>query len=485
MSESGETSGRVAVIGGGITGLAAAHRLLELDPAIRVSVFESSSEPGGVLQTVQRDGFCMELGPDSMITQQPWGLDLCRRIGFDDELIGTNVAHRQTFVVKKKRLLQLPEGLAVMAPSRVWPMVATRILSPLGKLRLGWEYFLPKRPDNGDETLAAFARRRFGRETFERLVQPLASGIYMADSERLSMRAGFPRFVEMERGHGSLIRAARDQMKRRASAAQSASTGPRYSLFVAPKRGLRSLIDALITKLPTDCIETDTSVTQIDRPADGGWKVSLSTGEEAKVAVREFDAVIVATPAHAAARLLSTVDIPLATSLQKIDYAGCVTISLAFRREQIRNPLDGFGFVVPEIEGSDVLACTFSSVKYAGRSPEGMVLLRAFLGGACRPGVMDRSEGELRELALAELRPLLGISGAPQLDQVTCWSNVMPQYHVHHLDRVEEIEANAAQIEGLELAGNAFRGVGIPHCIHSGEDAAERVVETVRTRAGR
>lgn len=472
---------RVAVIGGGISGLAAAHRLSELDASLDVVVLESSDRPGGVLATECVDGFRMELGPDSMLMQLPWGVDLCRRIGFAGELIGTNQEQRQTWIVRSGRLIPLPEGLAIMAPSRIWPTVRSPILSVPGKLRLAWERFVPRRSENGDESLADFASRRVGREAFERLVQPLVSGIYMADPRRLSMQAAMPRFVAMEAEHGSLIRAARRAARNR----QTNPPGNQQSdipttMFVAPRDGMASLITALVDRLPPEVIRLHSTVTKLNRQPDGTWHLSgkcdsAGFGED-------FEGVILATPSGCSSRLLSDVDGTLANELSQIEHSGCIVVTLAFARDDVAHPLNGYGFVVPQVEQRDIIACTFSSVKYANRAPGGQVLLRVFLGGAMRADLLELDDAAVLSVVLRELKELLGVRSQPQLTRIVRWPNVMPQYHVGHLDRIERIDAAVAGLPGLELAGNSYRGVGIPHCIHSGEQSAERIAKTGSTK---
>jgi oxygen-dependent protoporphyrinogen oxidase len=412
----------------------------------------------------------IEQGADSFITSVPWGIDLCRRLGLADQLIGTNPQGRQAFVVRRGRLCPIPEGFMLMAPSRVWPIVATPLLSPLGKLRLASEYFIPRRHQDGsDESLASFVRRRLGREAFERLVQPLVAGIYTADPEKLSLAATLPRFQEMEREHGSLIRAARRQ--RAGQAANSPSNGPssgaRYGLFITPREGLSSIVDAIKARLPEGIVRTQRPVEAIGRESDR-WAVAEQL---------EFDAVILATPATVSAQLVSGVDAQLGIELAGIEYAGAVVVSMAFDRRQIRHPLDGFGFVVPAIERRRILSASFSSVKFPGRAPADKVLIRTFVGGACQRELCDLPDNDIERFVSEELAELLGVSSRPIWTMIARWSNSMPQYHVGHLDRVARIEARVAAIPGLALAGNAYRGVGIPHAIHSGEQAAEAVLK--------
>ena len=462
---------RVAVIGGGITGLAAAHRLLELDPTLDVAILEASDRLGGVIQTFHKDGFLIERSADNFITNVPWALDLCQRVGIAERLLETNASRRKAFVVHDGRLQHIPDGFLLMVPGRLWPIVKTPILTFRGKLRLAWEYFTPRRRDTADESLASFATRRLGREVYQRLVQPLIGGIYTADPEKLSIAATMPRLVEMERRHGGLIRGAR---RRRAPSAgdDAKSSGARYSMFVTPRGGLTSLIDAIAARLPQHTPRLNWPVEQLTRRADGRWRLTAS-GRDPKI----FEAVIVALPAPRAARLLASVDRQLATLLENITYAGATVVAVGYRREQVSHALNGFGFVVPSIEGRRILAGSFSSIKYADRAPQGSVLFRVFVGGACQAELADLSDADLRRLVGEELAELLGVRGEPTMCQIVRWKGAMPQYHVGHVELVERVETRAAELPHLELAGNAYHGVGIPHCIHGGEEAARRIVQ--------
>jgi oxygen-dependent protoporphyrinogen oxidase len=459
------------VIGGGISGLAAAHRLTELDPAIEIVLFEAADRLGGVLQTSRRDGYLLDHSADSFITNVPWALDLCRRIGLADELIHTSETGRRALVVRRGKLYPVPEGFTLMAAAKIWPVLSTPILSPWGKLRLAMEYFVPRRSDDGDESLASFARRRLGNQVFERLVQPLAAGIYTADAERLSLAAAFPRFREMERRHGSLIRAARCEARERGEKADAQASGARYSLFVAPREGLASLVEAIARRLPEGSVRLNSPVERLAARAEGGWNVSVA----GQAGAETFSAVIVALPAPRAARLLKEVDDQLSGHLAEIRYAGSAVVLLGYRRDQIARPLDGFGFVVPEIEHRQILAASFSSLKFAGRAADDRVLIRAFVGGASRPDLIEASDDELRRIVTGELGELLGVSGEPELFQVCRWAGKMPLYHLGHVELVERIESRVAALPNFALAGNAYHGVGIPQCIHSGEQAAQRV----------
>lgn len=458
---------RVAVIGGGISGLAAAHRLVELVPALDLTLFESAPRLGGVLDTVERDGCRYECSADGFLTALPWGVDFCKRVGLGSDLISTDESRRKAFVVCRGRLEPVPEGFIIMAPRKVGSVMTSRILSPLGKLRLAGELFIPRRKDPGDESVGSFVTRRLGRETYERLVQPLIGGIYTADPMHLSLAATMPQFATMERQHGGLIRGAG---KRRPGATTEKSGGARYSMFAAPRLGFRSLVEAVRARLPASAVRLQAAVTRLER--DGiGWRVTWEGG-----ASESFDAVILAVPAPDAAPLLTPVHAGLGEALAGIAYAGTAVVSVCYDRAQIRHALDGFGFVSPIIEKRTILAGSFLSQKYAGRAPEGRVLIRAFVGGALRPELVSRPDAELLGLVAGDLRDLLGTTGEPLTHHIARWPRKMPQYAVGHLDRVAALERLAAELPGFALAGNAYRGVGVPYCIHSGEMAAERVL---------
>lgn len=468
---------RIAVVGGGISGLAAAHRVRELDPACELVLLEAAKRLGGTLQTERRDGFLLESGADNFITSMPWGLNLCRRLGIEDQLLPTDSNHRHAFVVRRGRLHRIPEGFVIMAPSRIWPVVTTPILSPLGKLRMAWEFFVPRYAEDEDESLGSFVIRRFGRETYDRLVQPLVGGIYTGDPERLSVQTTMPRFVEMEREHGSVIRAVWSQASRQARRQTKGASGARYSMFVAPRDGMSSLIDALAARLPEDAIRTGCPVQSLVPEPDGGW--TLSFGDSSPGTVR-VDGVILATKATGASRLLARFDSTSANLLAEIPHSSCSLVSVGYNRQQIAHRLDGFGFVVPLVENRKILSGSFCSVKYPGRAPEGKVLLRAFIGGACQPQLADLSDTELLDIVRSEFAELLGVRGEPLLVDISRQQHAMPQYHVGHRRRVQQIEERLARFPGLQFAGNAYDGVGMPQCIHSGEQAAERVLQSVR-----
>lgn len=467
---------RVAILGGGITGLAAALRLEESGAAIDWRLLEASPRVGGVLETVRERDCLLELSADNFLTRDPWATDLCRRVGIEEELLPTDPARRRALVVSKGQIRRVPEGFVLMSPQKAWPILASPILSPLGKARLAAEGLVPTRRETTDESVAAFARRRLGREAFERLVQPLVAGIYTADPERLSMDATMAQFVRQEREYGSLTRAALSKRPaaNHATRAERKESGARYGLFVAPRNGMQQLVDAIEAHLPSERIATGAGVHAIHRDADGAWRLAGEGGEGRGV----YDELIVTLPAAPAAQALRTADGELADLLGQIEYAGCSVVCLSVAAGQIARPIDGFGFVVPQAEGRRLIAASFSSYKFPGRAPEGRVLIRAFVGGALQPELADLDDERLIAIVREELAQLVGLSGEADLQRVARWPRRMPQYHVGHLDLVDRIELRAREL-GVELAGAAYRGVGVPQCVHSGEQAAERVLARI------
>jgi oxygen-dependent protoporphyrinogen oxidase len=445
--------------------------LIELAPSLDVTLLEAQDRVGGILDTVCADGFLVERSADSFITSLPWAVDLCRQVGLGDRLLETHPRLRRAFVVHGGRLTRVPAGFVLMTFERLWPLLTSPLLSPWGKLRVACEPLVPRRRGDGDESVAMFARRRLGREAFERLVQPLVGGIYAADLEHLSMSATLPQLAAAERRHGSLTRAHRAQSR---GSTGSDDAGARYSLFMTPRQGLTSLVQAIVQRLPHGTVRLNCPVQGLVRRAQGGWDVAAAQGCEV------VDAVIVATPAAAAAEVVSAIDSQLTALLRSIQSSGTSVVSLGYSRGDVQHPLDGFGFVVPRREQRTILAASFSSVKFAGRAPGGKELIRVFIGGELQPELAALPDGELLRMAHAELQDLLGIRGQPCYQRVDRWTDAMPVYQVHHGTKVDQIEAIVDSLPGLALAGNAYRGVGIPQCIHSGRRAAEKVVDDLK-----
>ena len=539
---------RIAIIGGGLAGLAAAHRLSELARErgvnIEVTLFESGLRLGGVIGTERVGGYLIDSGADSFLTNKPAAVNLCRRLGIEERLIPTAERHRGALVLFDGRPCPVPEGFQLMSPTAIWPMLVSPILSPWGKLRMLMEFFVSPReasPSSGsvtqpstlnsqliDESLASFVRRRLGREALERLVQPLVGGIYTSDPEKLSLAATLPRFLEMERDHGSLLRATlfsnpnADSRQQTAgsrspgslpppqpTATDTTSSGARYGLFAGLAGGMEDLLSALRSRVAASCdVRLNAPVAQIVRastpkskapltltlsPEDGGegtGKLASSTAERQRYRVEladgsthTFDAVIVTAAAHHAAGMLVELDRELAGELHQIEYASTALVVTGHRLADVAHPLNAFGLVVPQRERRKVLAVSFSSRKFPDRAPNGSVLLRTFVGGALQPELFELPDEELISLVQAELADIFGVRGERELTRVYRYPRAMPQYHVGHLDRVARIEALTRRHPGLALTGNAYRGVGVPDVIAGAESVANGIIDQLIQRS--
>ncbi len=467
---------RVVVVGGGISGLAAAHRLMELNRDgsydIRVTLLEANQRVGGTIGTEHVSGFLVESGPDSFIAEKPWGLQLCERLGIASNLISLGSTRRNIYVVHQGSLVPLPEGFILMAPTRLWPLIRTPLFSWAGKLRMALELFLPRGGKGGDESLGSFVRRRFGQELLDRVAQPLMGGIYAANPEELSLKSTMPRFLELERTRRSIIWATWLEQRRRARS-QRTGSGARWGLFVSLADGMQQLVETLAGRLPEETVRKGTRAVRLVWNAEKKvWGIITDGGEEL-----EADGVILAIPAYGAADTLFSVAPELAKELAAIPYASTATVTLAYRRADIPNSLDGFGVVVPAQERRQIIACSFSSVKYSGRAPAENELVRAFVGGALQPELFEQSDEAMESSVRQEFAALLGIKAEPLFCRIHRHRRSMPQYRVGHSDRVGRIMEQLTKHRGLALAGNAYGGVGIADCIHSGEIAAEALLD--------
>jgi oxygen-dependent protoporphyrinogen oxidase len=396
-------------------------------------------------------------------------------LGLTSHLVSTQAAYQKIYVVHNGRLELLPEGFFLLAPTRFWPFVKTPLFSLTGKLRMAAEIFLPRAALNGDESLGAFVRRRFGAEALDRVAQPLVGGIYAADPDKLSLSATMPRFKEMERAHRSIILSMVSEQRRRARN-REAGSGARWSLFVTLAGGMQELVDRIVSRLPEGCVRLNTLIARLIRDTDKNlWKVTTGGNESLEV-----DGVVLATRSFQTADILGDVASTAADDLKQITYASTATVSLAFRQKDFPRPLDSFGFVVPAIESRKIMACTFSSLKYPGRAPEGHVLLRAFVGGSLQPELLQDDDATMEKNVRDELSRLLGVKAQPLFSRIRRYPNSMPQYHVGYQERIRNIEAAIDTLPGLALAGSAYHGVGISDCIRTGEEAAEKVVNQFR-----
>ena len=474
---------RVAIVGGGVTGLAAAYRLQEAAahgnlPRVEIRVLEASGRPGGLVRTETVSGLVLETGADSMIAQKPAGLALAERLGLGDEIVRLETPRPTMQVVHRGRLVDLPAGFLLLAPSRLRSLLGSRLFSWRGKLRMLAEPLVPRRSSGAtDESLAAFVARRLGREALDRAAEPIVGGLYTADADRLSLAATMPRFLELERKHGSVVRG----LRRAVSARRGKTAAPG---FVWLHGGMERLVDRLVAALAPGTVTLGARVEGIAREAAiGTWRI-----ETAGRPAFHADAVILAAPGFDAARLVAPVDLTLARDLAALDYASCATVHLLYRAERVRAPLSSYGFFVPRTAGLSILGCSYVSEKFKGRAPADRVLLRAFLGGARDPGILDRSDDERIETAHRTLAGLLQIEGDPEWARSHAHPRSMPQYVVGDRGRIERIDERMGSHPGLFVAGSVVGAVGLPDCIESGERTAARALSWLaafRTRAAR
>ncbi len=449
----------IAVVGGGISGLAVAHALVERAAALArpvdVRLFEQASRLGGTMFTEPAGGFHVEWGPNGFLDSKPHTAELAARLGLADALLPASDASSRRWVLSRGRLRPIPTS-----PQR---FLFSSLLSMSAKWRVLREPAAPPPPDGVDETIAAFARRRLGPETAARLIDPFVSGVFSGDPETLSVRSAFPRLVELEREYGSLLRASR-KLK-----AKGAGPAGKLTSFTG---GMSTLVSALAKSLGPRAA-TRAAASALTRGS--GDTLSLTVDGEA----RAFDAVVLATPTTTTQRLLAPLDDAFVAPLAHIPYAAVAVVALGFARESVAHPLDGFGFLIPSEERQPILGCLFDSSAFPGhRAPPGHVLLRAFVGGARAPERVDEDDAALVRLVRGVLDPLLGLRGEPVLTRVVRHRSAIPQYVVGHADRVAAIDAAAARVPGLCVAGNALRGVGVNDCTREAEAVAARVLSS-------
>jgi oxygen-dependent protoporphyrinogen oxidase len=470
---------KTVIVGGGISGLATAFNLQECG-SVDTTLIECSPRWGGKITSVQENGFTIEGGPDSFITQKTAALELCRRLGLESQLVGSNGGKSaRTYIWSGGRLHPMPEGMMLMAPTMVIPFLCSRLISWPGKLRMGLEVFVSRARGDEDESLAGFVRRRLGTEALNKIAGPLMGGIYAADPEQLSLKSSFPIFLEMERKHGSLLRGMMKRTKRPVTSGAGPHTAhgaKRPSMFMSLRGGLQQLSDALVAQLPEANLRDGCRVLAVSRYAER-FKIDLSDGSSLLA-----DDVVFATPSYVTADLIEPIDAVLAARVRAIRYVSTATVSLGFRRSEVAHPLQGAGFIVPRSEGRRITACSWSSVKFDYRAPEDSVLLRVFIGGALAEELAEQDEDALVKLAREELQVILGITATPVLAKAYRWHKANPQYDIGHQERIAEIEQSLTNLPGLHLAGAAYHGPGIPDCIQSGVKAAQAIA-AIRTRA--
>jgi oxygen-dependent protoporphyrinogen oxidase len=473
----------VVIVGGGIAGLATAYELHRR--GIGFVLLEGGERAGGVILSEEVDGFVLDGGPDALLIQKPDGIKLCEELGIGDRLVPTKLP-RLAYIQRGGRLHALPAASVLGIPTQWGPFIKTRLFSWPGKIRMGMELFVPPRRDESDESIGAFMARRFGREAATYLAEPLLAGIHAGDVDRLSINALFPRFVEAERKHGSLLKAFRPKptshqppatshqppatSHQSPAANRQPPTAKNEGAFKSLPGGLSELVRALVNVLPADAIQLNTTVARIS--GTGPYLVQREDG-----ATLEARALVLATPAFATSAMTREFDADLSRACGEISYASAATIALAFARDQVAHPLTGSGFVVPRVEKTGIMAGSWLSSKWPNRAPEGSVLLRTFVGGARDPKALEQSDKELVEVSLRALRPLLGISGEPRLTRIFRWNRANAQHEVGHLDRLAAIDRAVARHPGVYVTGSGFRGTGIPDCVADGRATAAQVAQ--------
>ncbi|MFZ5817071.1 MAG: protoporphyrinogen oxidase [Bacillota bacterium] len=460
----------ILIAGGGITGLSAAWNILKRAKAAgrspQIILVEKEKRLGGKTQTQVVDGMIVEEGPDSVIAYKPWAVQLAKELGL--ETVGTNPNIRTTYIMHNGRLESLPVGMQIMIPTEVWPFLKTRLLSPWGKLRAGLEPFMPIRKTDEDESIGSFVGRRFGQEVLENVAGPLMGGIYGGDFGAVSMKATFPRFLQMEREGGSLLlQGWRNK--------ENKPKGPTGSAFVTVKGGLNRLVNELISRMEGQVrFLTGVSLTGLVRGPEGkGYVAGLDNGERI-----EAEAVVLALPAYVAASLVKEYLPEVASELNAIPYHNSVVAAMAFHRKEVDHPLNASGFLVPAREPTVVTACTWVSSKWPHATPEDKVLIRCFIGRGNEAKDWTREPDEvIIGHARKELEQIMGLKAEPFFTRVFKWPRAMPQYRVGHLDRMDRVERLMQQTPGLYVAGAAFRGVGLPDCVREGSQAAEKAAK--------
>ncbi len=452
----------VLIIGAGITGLSAAYRLQQVSPQTEITLLEREERLGGKIWSEQRNGFVIEAGPDSFLSSKPRGMGLCAELGLAGRLHGTNDQMRRSFVMRGGTLFPIPEGLSGLVPARLEPILESRLFSSEGKQRFLQERSIPAGGPEGDESLAGFMTRRFGQEMYARLIEPLMAGIYAGDGRELSLAATFPHLRALELKYGSLLRGLE------ATPAARADDTPRAGFLSFPG-GMGELVNALTAQLTRVRICTGSEARRLSK-SRAGFKAELVEGGHIVA-----DAALVAVPAAMAATMLADINADLSQTLLQIPHVSTATVSAAFPWPAIPRPLNGFGYLIPRQESRPVLASTWSSVKFPHRAPAGHALLRAFIGRAGDDDMVTAPEEDLIDMARGEWRTTLGISAEPTLSRVYRWPRGMPQYTLGHADRLATIQSYLQATPGLFLAGNGYRGIGIPDCILGGETAAEQI----------
>ncbi len=455
---------KIAIVGGGISALACAVNLKE--KGFDFTLFEKENFVGGKLFTEKIGEFTVEGGPDSYLPEKIWSVQLIKKVGLAGEMLCSNDEHKGTFIYSGRRLHPLPEGVMLMVPTMIMPLIKSRLISWPGKIRMGMELFVPPGKDLKDESLAEFVTRRLGRECLEKIAEPLVAGIHTSNPDNMSVLATFPRFVDMERKSGSLIKGMVAAMKKMPPQNPS---GPKMTYFMSLKGGMQELVQGCVSYVGAERIRTGTAVVSVDKK-ESGYRLTFGNGS-----TTDFDAVVLATPSYVTKEIIGDMDADLCGRLSAIAWSSSATVSIAFRKEEIRKPLPGFGFIVPRVENRRINACTWSSIKWAQRAPDDALLVRSFVGGGHHEEIVSFGDKELLAAVREELGEMIGISAEPVFFKVYRWFQGMPKYTVGHLERIAAIDEKRKKHRGLFLIGCSYRGIGIGDCVKSGFDAAAAI----------
>ncbi len=463
---------RIAIIGAGISGLTLAYKLKKMElKDIEIKVFEKNNRAGGTILTEKYSGFTIEAGPDCFITEKPWAMELAREIGLGSRLIGTIPEKRKTYVLSDGALHPIPEGLILMIPTKILPLITSTLFTPSGKIRMGLEIFIPRRRSTTDESLAEFIIRRFGREALEKIAEPLVAGVHAGEPETMSVKSSFPKFVEMEKRYRSLILGMlrmRGKFKKKYGGSEEEK-----SMFMTFVNGLGEMIEKLEELIGRETIIFNREITDIQRSADGF--IIKSPGNETE----RFDALVLAVPSYISANLLKNTSPELSNLLKNIPFVSTATVTLVYKTDNFHHPLDGYGFVIPSKEKRKIMAVTWTSSKFRFRVPHGFVMLRCFIGGARNSHLVDLEDDELIKIVREELKTIMGIMSEPYLTKIYKWPRAMPQYVIGHEENLRRIEEKLKRIPGLFIAGSSYRGIGISDCIKNATEVAEKVKEII------
>ncbi|MBI3599322.1 MAG: protoporphyrinogen oxidase [Nitrospinae bacterium] len=468
---------KIAIIGGGITGLASAYSLEKeaekKGKSVSITLLEKNNRIGGNIITEREGDVLIEGGPDCFLSEKPWALQLCEKLGMNDSLLCTNDEYRKTFILWKGHLHELPEGVILMIPTKMFPLIMSNLISLPGKLRMAMEPFIPRKKSDKDESLSEFVRRRLGHEVLDKIAAPLVAGVHAENPDTMSVKSRFPKFVQMEAEYGSLIRGMIVRRKM-----NSEPRAYKRTMFMTLKQGISELPDTIVKNLKKTKIFTNKEVSKIDKfvseSKENIYKISLKSGE-----ILDADVVILTTPSYETAKLLGMLNSSISDILNQIPYVSTATISLCYKKDTISHPMNGFGFLVPKPENRKITGATWVSRKFSYRAPDDSVLIRCFLGGSYNEGLVSLNDRDMIKIVKEELRDIMGISAEPVLTSIYRWEKAMPQYTIGHEERLSILEQRLSKHDGLFITGSAYRGSGISECIKDAEITAERVLNFI------